>query len=158
MYEVSQAYINKLKSIGKKRRRIRGTIGSVSFTELDILENSFSYTDIAVKSSDIKLGVVFIGSLKLTFLQSFVSRIPRGSWRGRIISNLSIGLFLGHDEDDEEIWEDVPLKPYIIGEANHSALGIDIVAYDAMSKFNATIQLSTTSGNLYGIASLCLSF
>lgn len=154
MYEVSSAYLAKLKSVGKKTRRIRGSIGSVSFTELDILENSFSYTDIAVKSSDIKLGGVFIGSLKLTFLQSFVSRIPRGSWRGRVISNLSIGLYLGLDENDEEIWEDVPLKPYTIDEANHSALGLDIVAYDDMRKFDATIQLSTTSGNLYGIASL----
>ena len=154
MYSVSSAYLAKLKSVGKKTRRIRGSIGSVNFTELDILENSFSYTDIAVKSSDIKLGGVFIGSLKLTFLQSFISRIPRGSWRGRVISNLSIGLFLGLDENDEEIWEDVPLKPYTIDEANHSALGLDIVAYDDMSKFDATIQLSTTSGNLYGIASL----
>jgi hypothetical protein len=153
MYQVSAAYLAKLISIGKKRRRIRGSIGSVNFTENDILENSFSYTDIAVKSADIKLGGVFIGSLKLTFLQSFISHIPRGTWKGREL-NITIGLFLGLDENDEEIWEDVPIKPFTISEANHSALGIDVTAYDDMGKLDASIQLSVTSGLPYGIASL----
>lgn len=153
MYSVSSAYLAKLISIGKKRRRIRGSIGSVNFTENDILENSFSYTDIAVKSADIKLGGVFIGSLKLTFLQSFISNIPRGTWKGREL-NITIGLFLGLDENYEEIWEDVPIKPFTISEANHSALGIDVTAYDAMGKLDASIQLSVTSGLPYGIASL----
>ena len=153
MYEVSSAYLAKLKSVGKKTRRIRGSIGSVNFTENDILENSFSYTDVAVKSSDIKLGGVFIGSLKLTFLQSFMSNIPRGTWKGRVIT-CSVGLFLGLDENQQEIWEDVPLKPFTISEANHSALGIDITAYDDMSKFDATIQMSVTTGTVYGMAYL----
>ena len=141
MYQVSSAYLAKLKSVGKKTRRIRGSIGSVNFTENDILENSFSYTDVAVKSSDIKLGGVFIGSLKLTFLQSFMSNIPRGTWKGRVI-NCSIGLYLGLDANNQEIWEDVPIKPFTISEANHSALGIDITAYDNMSKFDSTIRFA----------------
>ena len=153
MYSVSSAYLAKLKSVGKKTRRIRGSIGSVNFTENDILENSFSYTDVAVKSSDIKLGGVFIGSLKLTFLQSFMSNIPRGTWKGRVIT-CSVGLFLGLDENQQEIWEDVPLKPFTISEANHSALGIDITAYDDMSKFDATMQMSVTTGTVYGMAYL----
>ena len=156
MYSVSQAYINKLKEISKKRRRIRGSIGSVTFTENDILEGSFSYTDIAVKSADIKLGGVFIGSLKLTFLDSFISRIPRGSWRGREL-NITIGLFLGI-ENDTEVWEDVPLKPFVIDEANHSALGVDVVAYDAMSRFDASIQMNVSSGNMYGFLSLACQY
>ena len=158
MYSVSQDYIDKLKSVDKKRRRIQGSINSVNFTENDILEGSFSYSDIAVKSADIKLGGVFVGSMKLTFLQSFITRsgIARGSWRGKEI-NISIGLYLGLDENEDEIWEDVPLKPFYIDEANHSALGIDIVAYDVMTKFDATIQMSITTGSLYGIASLACS-
>ena len=153
MYPVSSAYLAKLISVDKKRRRIRGSIGSLNFTENDILENSFSYTDIAVKSADIKLGGVFIGSLKLTFLKSFASRIPRGTWKDREIS-ISIGLYLGRDANEQEIWEDVLIKPYKISEANHSALGIDITAYDAMVKFNDPIQMAVTSGNIYGMASL----
>lgn len=157
MYSVSQLYRSKIIDISKKRRRIRGSIGSVNFTEADILENSFSYTDIAVNSADIKLGGVFVGTLKLTFLNSFASNIQRGTWKGREI-NVSIGLFLGVDGNNTEIWEDVPIKPYYIDEANHSALGVDIEASDVMNKFDEPIQMSLTSGNLYGMASLaCLN-
>lgn len=148
MYEVSQTYRSKLIDNTKKRRYIRGSIGSVTFTGDDILEGSFGYTDIAVNSADIKLGGVFVGSLKLTFLPSVINRIPRGSWRGRTI-NIEIGLKIGTD-----VIEYVPLKPYIIDEANHTSIGIDISAYDAMSKFDSSIQMNVSSGNLYGMALL----
>lgn len=148
MYSVSQAYINKLKSVSKKKRRIRGTIGSVPFTENDILENSFSYTDIAVKSADIKLGGVFIGSMSLTFLKSITDQIPRGTWKDRVI-NLTIGL-----EVSSGVWEDVPIKPYTISEPNHSALGVDIVAYDNMKKFDKPAMIGLSTGTLHGLALL----
>ena len=153
MYSVSQDYINKLKSDDTKIRRIRGYVDSVAFTEDDILESSFTYTDMCVKSSEIKLGGVFIATLNLTFLQSFVNRFPRGSWKDRVIT-CSVGLFLGYDANDEEIWEDVPIKPYIIDDPQHSALGLDVVAYDAMHKFDKTIQMSVTTGTVYGMAYL----
>ena len=153
MYSVSQNYIAKLKEVSVKHRRIRGSVDNVSFTENDILMDSFSYSDIAVNSSDIRLGGVFISSLSLTFLKSFADNISRGSWRGKVITG-TIDLFLGYDNNDQEIWESVPFKPYTIDEANHSILGVDVKAYDAMSKFDKAIQLSTSSGNLYGFASL----
>lgn len=148
MYSVSQAYINKLKSVSKKKRRIRGTIGSVPFTENDILDNSFSYTDIAVKSADIKLGGVFIGAMKLTFLKSITDQIQRGTWKDRVI-NLTIGL-----EVSSGVWEDVPLKPYTIAEPNHSALGVDIEAYDNMKKFDKPAMIGSSTGTLHGFALL----
>ena len=149
MYPVSNDYINKLTNISKKERRIRGFVDNIAFTENDILEGSFSYTDIAVKSADIKLGGVFVGSLSLTFLKSFMesSGIARGSWREKVIS-FSIGLKVGNT------WVDIPMKSYTIDEANHSALGVDIVAYDMMSKFDASISMSTTTGKIYDLASL----
>lgn len=149
MYPVSNDYITKLTNISKKERRIRGFVDSVAFTENDILEGSFSYTDIAVKSADIKLGGVFVGSLSLTFLKSFMdsSGIARGSWREKVIS-FSIGLKVGNT------WVDIPMKSYTIDEANHSALGVDIVAYDMMSKFDASISMSTTTGKIYDLSNL----
>lgn len=153
MYSVSQTYIEKLKSKDVKVRRIRGTVNSIPFTENDLLEGSFSYTDICVKSADIKLGGVFVGKLSLTFLQAFLESIPRGTWQGRVI-NCSVGLYLGIDENEQEIWEDVPLKPFTVYEANHSALGLDVTAYDDMSKFDTPIQMTVTSGNIYGMATL----
>jgi len=148
MYSVSQAYINKLKSVSKKKRRIRGTIGSVPFTENDILGNSFSYTDIAVKSADIKLGGVFVGKMNLTFLKSITDQIPRGTWKDRVI-NLTIGL-----EVSSGVWEDVPLKPYTIAEPNHSALGMDIEAYDNMQKFDKPAMIGSSTGTIHGFALL----
>ena len=157
MYPVSLEYINKLKSKDVKIRRIRGYVDSYEFTENDLLTNSFGYTDICVNSADIKLGGVYVGKLSLTFLQSFLSRVPRGTWKDRIIT-CSVGLFLGYDANNQEIWEDVTLKPFTVYEANYSALGVDVTCYDAMSKFDATIQMSMTSGNLYGMTSLaCLN-
>ena len=149
MYPVSSDYITKLTDISKKERRIRGFVDNIAFTENDILEGSFSYTDIAVKSADIKLGGVFVGSLSLTFLKSFMdsSGIARGSWREKVIS-FSIGLKVGNT------WVDIPMKSYTIDEANHSALGVDIVAYDKMSKFDASISMSTTTGKIYDLANL----
>jgi len=153
MYSVSQAYINKLLSVSSKQRSIRGYVDNIPFTEDDVLQGSFKFSDMAVKSSDIKLGGVFIGSLNITFLESFSSRITRGTWRGREI-NAEIGLLLGYDENEQEIWEYVPIKPYVIDEANHSALGVDVTAYDYMSKFDASIQMNVSSGLLYGFATL----
>ena len=157
MYSVSQAYLTKLKSDDTKIRRIKGYVDSVAFTEDNILEGSYSYTEMCVKSSEIKLGGVFIGTLNLTFLQDFVDRFPRGSWKDRVIT-CSIGLYLGTNANNEEIWEDIPIKPYTIDDPQHSELGLDIVAYDAMNRFNQPIQMNLTSGNLYGMASLaCLN-
>ena len=153
MYSVSQAYLTKLKSDDTKIRRIRGYVDSVAFTEDDILDGSFTYTEMCVKSSEIKLGGVWIGTLNLTFLQDFVNRFPRGSWKNRVIT-CSIGLYLGLDANNEEIWEDIPVKPYYIDDPQHSELGLDVVAYDAMHKFDKPIEMTTTSGNLFGMATL----
>lgn len=153
MYSVSQAYLTKLKSDDTKIRRIRGYVDSVEFTEDDILDGSFTYTEMCVKSSEIKLGGVWIGTLNLTFLQDFVNRFPRGSWKDRVIT-CSIGLYLGLDANNEEIWEDIPIKPYYIDDPQHSELGLDVVAYDAMHKFDKPIEMTTTSGNLFGMATL----
>lgn len=153
MYPVSQSYIDKLKSKDTKIRRIRGYVDSVAFTENDVLDGSFNYTDMCVKSSEIKLGGVFIGQLNLTFLQSFVDRFPRGSWKNRVIT-CSVGLFLGYDSNNEEIWVDVPIKPYIIDDPQHSALGLDVVAYDAMYKFNEPYTATQTIGKPYDLAML----
>lgn len=148
MYSVSNDYLNKIKSASIKRRCIRGSLDAFSFTENDILAASFQYSDIAVKSSDVKLGGVFVGQMSLTFLDSFVSHVNRGTWRGREI-NTEIGLRL-----DNQQWEYVPLKPYFIDSADHSALGVDVVAYDAMAKFDKPINLVTSTGRLWAFANM----
>lgn len=150
MYEVSAAYIAKLKSASVKQRRIRGFVDNIPFTENDILAGSFQYSDIAVNSADIKLGGVFVSTLRLTFWKGYTSQFGRGTWRGRTIT-ASVGLLVDQENDT---WEDVPLKPYTIDEANHSEIGIDVTAYDAMSKADIPLNFTTTTGTMYSILSM----
>ena len=147
MYPVSNDYIAKLKDIGsEKQRHITGRVDSLNFEHNDLLENSFEYSEECVKSADIKLGGVFIGRMSMTFLKGF-GNIPRGTWKGRTIYADIVTLV----DEDNGIWESVPLKPYVIAEANHTALGVDIVAYDYMTKFDLPIAMNTTSGTMYGL-------
>lgn len=145
MYPVSNEYIEKLTSKSIKTRRINGAVGNVTFTENDILSGSFSFSEQAVSSNDIKLGGVFIGQLNISFLRAFSGRISRGTWKGKAIT-ISVGLKL-----DNGIWEDIPLKTYYVQEASHGASGVTIKAYDAMTKFDKAIGMTTTSGTMYDI-------
>jgi len=150
MYSVSNAYIDKISEQPKDiTRRIRGTVDNVPFTENDVILSSFSYVEKCINSADINLGGVFVGQMQLTFKPTF-SGISRGTWRGRVIT-CSIGLLV---DPDNETWEDVPIKPYIIDEANHSKNGITIKAYDSMDKFDKGFNIDTTSGTLYDMASV----
>lgn len=152
MYSVSQDYLDKLFSVGSKQRRIRGTVDSIPFTEDDIVAESLTITDKCLNSNDINLGGVFIGTLEMTFLPSFKANVPRGTWKDRCIS-MSIGL-----EISEGVWEDVPMKPFYIQEANHSKKGVSITAYDAMVFFDRNLNFDQTSGTLYDfLSSACLA-
>ena len=143
MYEVSQDYLDKLFSVGSKQRRIRGYLDNIPFSEHDIVAESLVITDKCLNSNDINLGGVFIGTLEMTFLPSFKSNVPRGTWKDRCIS-MSIGL-----EISEGVWEDVPLKPFYVQEANHSKKGVSITAYDSMNDFDRNLNLDTTTGHIY---------
>ena len=57
MYSVSEAYIEQMMKRGT-RRRLSGTIGSVSFSGDDVVANSFSITARATEESDTKIGGV----------------------------------------------------------------------------------------------------
>lgn len=149
MYEVSQDYLDKLFSVGSKQRRIRGYLDNVPFTEADIVAESLSITDKCLNSNDINLGGVFIGQLEMSFLPAFKQNVPRGTWKDRCIS-MSIGLLL---DEENDTWEDVPIKPFFIQEANHSKKGVSITAYDAMNDFDKNLNLSTTSGSIYDFLS-----
>lgn len=153
MYGVSQAYINKLFSVDTKRRRIRGNIDNTSFTENDVIANSLSLSKQLTASSDIKLGGVYTSQLTLVFMRDFASRVNRGSWRTRKIT-ISVGLFLGLDENEQELWEDVPLGEFYIDEANHTAAGVEVKAYDAMTKFDKRMSLTSTGGHFYSMLTL----
>ena len=110
-----------------RRHRLTGTIGTLAFTDADVVQDTFTVSGQAMDRSDIHYGGVFIGRLKMTVLPSF--GVSRSAWLGKTITP-SVGLKVGSS------WEDVPLGIYTVAEAKWSATGVQLVAYDNMSKFD----------------------
>lgn len=149
MYEVSQAYLDKLYGIGKKRRVVSALLDDVAFDENDVIVSSLKFTWQCVGGAEINLGGVFLGQLWLTFSKNFADTITRGTWKGKQI-NLSIGLEIGEDPATHEpIFEYIPIGVYTIDEANHVAQGLEVTAYDNMRLFDKTLDFTTMSGSLY---------
>ena len=69
--------------------------------------------------------------------------IARNSWVGGTIT-LQVGLKLASG-----LYEYVPVGTYTIAEAKHAKSGVEITAYDNMSKFDAFLSFSTTYGTPY---------
>lgn len=145
MYPVSELYKYTMRK-PVQRRRLRGLLDEVPFTEDNILMGSLSVTNQMSEPSSVSIGGVYVGQLKVTFLRNL--QIARGSWNKKVIS-ITDDLHLSGDE-----WEGVPLGIYTISEAIWSAEGISVTAYDNMVKFDKRCDLDTTVGNMFGLLSL----
>lgn len=141
MYSVSNEYLTKMLD-QIQTHKLSGTVDGVSFTEADVI--GVSYTN-RCADKKVELGSVNIGTLKLTFLTDLLNR---GDYYGKTII-LSDSLFLGLDEDEQEIWESVPIGTFYIAEATWNAAGVDITAYDCLSKLDEPFTVSQTSAKIY---------
>jgi hypothetical protein len=122
---------------------LRGSIGSIAFTEAAILEGSFEVNNQICDSSKIKFGGVFVGELHATFIPQVLNgAIPRGSWIGKVIT-FEVGTQL---EDLSIEW--VPGGVFTIAEVNHTLQGIEVTAYDAMTKFDRRYNGRVFGGSL----------
>ena len=139
MYSVSADYLTAL-SAPVKRFRLSGSVGSVSFTQANVVSGSLQITNKCSEGSEIKIGSVYTGQLKVTFTGL---NIARGSWNGKVIT-LSEGLQLA-----DESYEDVPLGVFIVSKANHTTQGVEVTAYDAMTAFDKSVSFDTTTGTAY---------
>ena len=148
MYPVSQTYKNIMQAGNSIKRNLIGMLDDISFSGDDILKGSLSYSGKIVNSNEVKLGGVFVQTIKFTFLKNFADSVNRGSWKGRVIT-LSIGLWIGEE------YEYVPLGEFVIDDAMHSATGVDITAYCHMTDLDKSSGLaSAMNGTLFEIASL----
>lgn len=150
MFQVSEQYIEKMMHHGS-RRRLSGTIGSVPFTNDDVIAGSFSINGKAAESSDTKIGGVYIGELAMSFVPSFINKIDRDEYSGKEVS-ISIGLLVDPDNDT---WIDVPCGVFTLDEESPqlSKNGIAVTGYDHMAKFDKKFTIDTTSSTLYGYLS-----
>ena len=147
MYSVSNDYLTALHS-AVQNGYISGTVGGVAFTPDDVLLGSASISNKCADGSDITLGAVNIGVLKITFINK--NLLPRGTWEGQEIVIYWNQLI----SQDPDTYEQVPCGVYIVKEANHSAEGVVITSYDRMSKLDKAVPFTTLSGSIYSIVKL----
>jgi len=142
MYTVSDEY--KTKMLDQiQTHALSGTIGSTSFSGNDVI--GVSYTNKCTEKK-VNIGGVNIGTLKLTFLTDILNR---GDYYGKEIT-ISDWLLTGYDENEDPVWEEVPIGVFYIAEATWTAAGmIDITAYDVLSFLDKNLNIDQSSGTIY---------
>ena len=152
MYSVSEAYIHQMMRRGT-RRRLSGTIGSVSFTGDDIVKDSFSISARATEESDTKIGGVYLGEMEMTFVPSFLSKVSRDQFRGKEVS-ISIGLWIPDIENENGgTWENVPCGTFTLEAPKISKQGISVSGYDNMKKLDKHFSIDQTTSTIWGYLS-----
>lgn len=143
MYSISEAYRTKMFD-NVQTHKLTGTIHQdYGFSDADVI--GVSYTN-QCSDKKVALGSVNIGVLKLTFLKDILNR---GDYYDKKIV-LSDSLLTGYDENEQPIWESVPIGEFFVGDAVHTGPDmVDITAYDCLSKLDKTLEISQTSGYLY---------
>lgn len=137
MYSVSQDYKDAMAS-AVQQGYINGEVGGVQFDADDVLLGSCSISNSCADSTEVKLGGVYVGQLNITFCNKNI--IPRNSWEGKKIKiywNQRVDM-----RDEYERYEQIPCGVYTIAEANHSAEGVVVTAYDDMSKLDKRVSFS----------------
>lgn len=143
MKTISQEYYDKMFD-QVQTHSLRGTLDNdISFTDRDVIGVSWTGQ---CSDKNVKIGSVYIGTLKLTFLKDFLNR---GEYQDKKIT-IGDGLWL-----DEETVEYVPIGEFYIGEATWTGKDMVVVtAYDCLSKMDRPIAEYQTSGYLYDLCKM----
>lgn len=141
MYQVSDACKQALNA-PVQTHSLRGLCAGRTFTRHDVIKDSFRINKQMCDATAVKLGGVYIGQLQMTFSNKYATQ--RGGWMGKVITP-EIGILVGEEFE----WIPCPSGSYTIHDAVWTADGLEIVAYDNMSKFDKNINLSTSSGSAY---------
>lgn len=122
MFATSTAYKNAIKE-PVQEFDLKGTIGSIQFNKENILIGSFSISNQCSGENEVQIGSVYIGELSATFINLSLDRY---SIIGKeIIPQYGLKI-------SENVYEYVPLGVYIVNEAEWSAAGLTVKAYDKM--------------------------
>lgn len=147
MYQITEAYRTKMFD-NIQTHKLSGLIGSTPFSDGDVIGVTIKNQ---CSDKNLNLGSVNTGSLKLTFIRDL---LDRGDYQGKIIS-LSDSLLIGYTEQDEEIWETIPLGSFYVSEAVWTAEGmVDITAYDCLSLMDKTYPQTQINGELFDYCKL----
>ncbi len=138
MYPVSESFKSAMKE-ATRMEHVRGTVGGVPFTDNNIMR--LSYSNRCSDTKDVTFGSAYIAELDVSFIDL---NIARGTWRGQVIT-LEYGLEL----DDEHTTEWLPVGVFTVASAEWTDTGVNIVAYDVLSVLDGSVQVTTTSGEVY---------
>lgn len=126
MYPVSDAYKTAMKAV-EQEHKIYGTIGGIGFEERNILRGSLTITNQCSDNEEIKIGQVYIGELKATFIEV---PLPRYNWKG-----IDITVFFAMKLADGS-YEEIPLGIFTVSDADWTSSGVVVTAYDNMARFD----------------------
>lgn len=138
MYPVSESFKSAMKE-ATRMEHVRGTVGGVPFTDNNIMR--LSYSNRCSDTKDVNFGSAYIAELDVSFIDL---NIARGTWRGQVIT-LEYGLEL----DDEHTTEWLPVGVFTVASAEWTDTGVNIVAYDVLSALDGSVQVTTTTGEVY---------
>lgn len=145
MYDVSQKYVEAMKR-PVQRHRIKGTVGGIAFTENHILSGSFTITGQCSDTTNVQIGQVYTNELKITLMKSL--HLSRYSIMGsEIIPYFGLRL-------DNGDYEYIPLGVFTVSSASWAASGVEITAYDNMSKLDRSFSSSSLTGTPYELLTL----
>ena len=141
MYSVSDAYKVKMLDQVQTHRLVGLIEDEYDFTDADVIGVSYKNQ---CSQKNVALGSVNIGVLKFTLLNDL---LDRGDYYGKKVE-IWDGLKID-EESGEDIYENVPVGVFYIAEAVRTAAGIDITAYDVLSKTDKNLTIDQTSGHIY---------
>ena len=145
MYAVSQKYKEAM-SRPVQRHRIKGTVNDTPFTEAHILSGSFSITGQCSDASNVQIGQVYTSELKITLLKTLnLSRYTLMD--SEIIPYFGLRLDTGR-------YEYIPLGVFTVSKASWGATGVEITAYDNMSKLDRSFSASVLGGTPFQLLTL----
>ena len=151
MYNVSADY---LAALGQpiQKYKLKLNIDGTEITDEDIVAGSLSITNQCSDTDIVQIGSVYCAELKFTIAPDI---IERNTWQGARVS-VSEGMMIEEDPEatPPEVFEYVPLGVFTVAEADHTAQGVNITAYDDMLKFDKSFNLSSTIGSPWEVLSL----
>lgn len=128
MYAVSNAFKTAIAN-PVVRFNITGKIGSETFTKDNILQGTFKIVNQCSDESECQIGSVYIGELSATFTGLALNRYT--AIGKKIVPKFGLKI-----SSNPDVYEYVPLGIYTIQEAEISAAGLTVKAYDNMSKLD----------------------
>ena len=150
MYDVSNAYVNALEN-SLISSRVEGTITlantnkKITFTDKDILMNSLSVDNRCTNNGTFSLGSVYVGEMSVSLLND----VDRYSLFDAQV-DLKVFVDLGDGTEEE-----IPMGRFFVDESTRTKKVLALTAYDAMTKFDEDLEVSTTGTPFDLISWMC---